>query len=245
MAKKINITAQLNAATTDGILADAGQIFDTKKGKFQEQVNEELEDAVKDIGVSFGNPSEVEVEVEKVDGTSSSVSIPAATTMAAGVMSAEDKVKLDESVAVANKASKDVAAQKATIDSLEEQLANIGDVGVASAAKDVTFTTGTSGLTQVNVQGALTELAGKVSSTVKDVRVRWNENGEVVIDSEEEGGDINSATIPAASQSADGVMSKEDKKKLDEIAESIVQEPGDSETLVMSQKAITDLYNKG
>lgn len=48
MAKKINITAQLNAATTDGILADAGQIFDTKKGKFQEQVNEEFEDALEE-----------------------------------------------------------------------------------------------------------------------------------------------------------------------------------------------------
>lgn len=48
MAKKINITAQLNAATTDGILADAGQIFDTKKGKFQEQVNEEFENALEE-----------------------------------------------------------------------------------------------------------------------------------------------------------------------------------------------------
>lgn len=48
MAKKINITAQLNAATTDGILADAGQIFDAKKGKFQEQVNEEFENALEE-----------------------------------------------------------------------------------------------------------------------------------------------------------------------------------------------------
>ena len=48
MAKKINITAQLNAATTDGILADAGQIFDAKKGKFQEQVNEEFEGALEE-----------------------------------------------------------------------------------------------------------------------------------------------------------------------------------------------------
>lgn len=48
MAKKINITAQLNAATTEGILADAGQIFDAKKGKFQEQVNEEFEDALEE-----------------------------------------------------------------------------------------------------------------------------------------------------------------------------------------------------
>lgn len=117
---------------------------------------------------------------------------------------------------IANQASRDVAAQKATIDSLEEQIANIGEVGAASAAKDVIFTTGASGLTQTNVQGALTELAGKVSSTVKDVSVRWNEFGEVVIDSEEEGGDINSVTIPQASQIADGMMSKGDKVKFDE-----------------------------
>ena len=48
MAKKINITAQLNAATTDGILADAGQIFDAKKGKFQEQVNQEFDEALEE-----------------------------------------------------------------------------------------------------------------------------------------------------------------------------------------------------
>lgn len=48
MAKKINITAQLNAATTEGILADAGQIFDAKKGKFQAQLNEEFEDALEE-----------------------------------------------------------------------------------------------------------------------------------------------------------------------------------------------------
>lgn len=134
-----------------------------------------------------------------------------------------------EALEIANQASRDVAAQKATIDSLEEQIANIGEVGAASAAKDVIFTTGASGLTQTNVQGALTELAGKVSSTIKDVSVRWNEFGEVVIDSEEEGGGINSVTIPQASQIADGVMSKSDKVKFDEsvaMATPLTREDG-------------------
>ena len=43
MAKKINIAAELNAATVDGKLADASQIYDSKKGKFQEKFNEEIE----------------------------------------------------------------------------------------------------------------------------------------------------------------------------------------------------------
>lgn len=63
MAKKINITAQLNAATTDGILADAGQIFDTKKGKFQEQVNEEFEDALEEAITS----EETDMVVESIE----------------------------------------------------------------------------------------------------------------------------------------------------------------------------------
>jgi hypothetical protein len=63
MAKKINITAQLNAATTDGILADAGQIFDAKKGKFQEQVNEEFEDALEEAITS----EETDMVVESIE----------------------------------------------------------------------------------------------------------------------------------------------------------------------------------
>lgn len=51
-------------------------------------------DAVNDVGVSLGKSNEVGVLIGKGDGTQSAVSIPAASTTAAGVMSAEDKQKL-------------------------------------------------------------------------------------------------------------------------------------------------------
>lgn len=40
---KIDITARLNAASVDGILASANQIYDENKGKFQTAVNEDLD----------------------------------------------------------------------------------------------------------------------------------------------------------------------------------------------------------
>lgn len=43
MAKKIDIAGQLNSAAADNKLADASQIYDSKKGKFQEKFNEEIE----------------------------------------------------------------------------------------------------------------------------------------------------------------------------------------------------------
>lgn len=45
---KIDITAQLNAASVDGILASANQIYDEKKGKFQTAVNEDLDKRLKE-----------------------------------------------------------------------------------------------------------------------------------------------------------------------------------------------------
>lgn len=46
MAKKIDIAGQLNSAAADNKLADASQIYDSKKGKFQEKFNEDIENKV-------------------------------------------------------------------------------------------------------------------------------------------------------------------------------------------------------
>lgn len=127
-----------------------------------------------------------------------------------------------EALAKANQASRDVANQQATIDSIEEQLANIGEVGAASAAKDVTFVTGNTGLTKTNVQGAIEEVVEKVSPSVKDVGVRWNEQGNLVLESETNGGDFDAVALPSADSSHDGVLSKEDKATLDSLSENAV-----------------------
>lgn len=125
-------------------------------------------------------------------------------------------------LAIANKASQDVSNQQATIESIEEQLANIGDAGAASAAKDVIFTTGTTGLTKTNVQGAIEEVMAKVSPSIKDVGVRWNEQYNLVIETETNSGDFDTIILPSASSSSDGVLSKEDKATLDSLSENAV-----------------------
>lgn len=60
-----------------------------------------LYDSIHSVGVNFGFADEVRIWSEKNNGEVNSESIPAASQYAAGVMSKEDKVKLDESVAMA------------------------------------------------------------------------------------------------------------------------------------------------
>lgn len=71
-----------------------------------------------------------------------------------------------EAKTLAEQANQNVALQQGAIDSLEEQLANIGETGVATSAEQVTFKVGTTGLTKVNVQGALEEVAGKLTTAL-------------------------------------------------------------------------------
>ena len=63
MAKKINITAQLNAATTDGILASATQIYDEQAGKFQKEINAELKEGLEEAITS----EETDMVVESIE----------------------------------------------------------------------------------------------------------------------------------------------------------------------------------
>lgn len=66
----------------------------------------------------------------------------------------------------------------------------------------------------------LTELREEVADSVSSVGVNFGFADEVRIWSEKNNGEVKSESIPAASQYAAGVMSKEDKKKLDSIIPS-------------------------
>lgn len=63
----------------------------------------------------------------------------------------------------------------------------------------------------------LTELREEVADSVSSVGVNFGFSDEVKIWHEKNNGEVRSESIPAASQYAAGVMSKEDKKKLDSI----------------------------
>lgn len=60
----------------------------TEGGTTQEAINVELRKGIKSIGVQYGSESEIVLETEKLNGNEGTVSIPSATSQAAGAMSA-------------------------------------------------------------------------------------------------------------------------------------------------------------
>lgn len=111
--------------------------------------------------------------------------IPKATTSTPGIMSKDDKEKLDklspetyitkeelgdisttaqEAKQIAEQASHDVEAQESTIADIQETIENIFAEGVATNAASVTYNSAGGSLTSTNVQNALTEVAGRLDS---------------------------------------------------------------------------------
>lgn len=65
MAKKINITAQLNAATVEGVVASAEQIKDEGRNKFQSEINTDLEGRLKqEASVRNGQVKNVQANLD-------------------------------------------------------------------------------------------------------------------------------------------------------------------------------------
>lgn len=129
-------------------------------------------------------------------------SIPKATTSTPGIMSKDDKDKLDklspetyltkeelgdigttaqEAKNIAEQASRDVAAQESTIADIQETIENISAGGGATNAASVTYNSAGGSLTSTNVQNALTEVAGRLDGldTANSEAVKDSEISEV------------------------------------------------------------------
>lgn len=149
-----------------------------------------LESATNTLTKTQTSAVEVDINLENdLTGNGSDITIDAATTSVAGVMSAADKTKLDGVEANAK----------------DDQ-----------TAAEVSYDNSTSALTATNVRDAIDELEQEIDALdaeTNDLSITHNA-GDVDI-AIENGADI---TIDAATTSLSGVMSGADKTKLDGIA---------------------------
>jgi hypothetical protein len=160
------------------------------------------------------------VTVESDTGTDAV--LPVATTSLAGVLSASDKTKLDgiESGATADQTGAEmVSAIDTELGSTDWRTGG----GGASAAEDVTYDNGTSGLAAEDVQAAIDEIVAELGGVTN---LTFSRNGTTVTVESDTGTD---AVLPAATTSLAGVMSGADKTKLDGIASGAQVNPSGSE----------------
>lgn len=116
---------------------------------------------------------------------------------------------------------KDIELLQTRSTQMEQTINNIAATGGASVANTVAYTNTTSGLESVNAQGAIDELAAKNKS--QDATISAKANAE---------------DVSSQMQTEQERVNIEFAKKFDK--ESILQESGDAEDKVMSQKAVSD-----
>ena len=115
---------------------------------------------------------------------------------------------------------KDIELLQTRSTQMEQTINNIAATGGASVANTVAYTNTTSGLESVNAQGAIDELAAKNKS--QDATISKKANAE---------------DVSSQMQTEQERVNAEFAKKFDK--ESILQESGDAEDKVMSQKAVS------
>ena len=115
---------------------------------------------------------------------------------------------------------KDIELLQTRSTQMEQTINNIAATGGASVANTVAYTNTTSGLESVNAQGAIDELAAK--NKLQDATISAKANAE---------------DVSSQMQTEQERVNTEFAKKFDK--ESILQESGDAEDKVMSQKAVS------
>lgn len=116
---------------------------------------------------------------------------------------------------------KDIELLQTRSTQMEQTINNIAATGGASVANTVAYTNTTSGLESVNAQGAIDELAAK--NKLQDATISAKANTE---------------DVTTQMQTEQERVNAEFAKKFDK--ESIMQDSGDAEDKVMSQKAVSD-----
>ena len=119
---------------------------------------------------------------------------------------------------------KDIELLQTRSTQMEQTINNIAATGGASVANTVAYTNTTSGLESVNAQGAIDELAAK--NKLQDATISAK---------------ANAADVTSQMQTEQERVNTEFAKKFDK--ESILQESGDAEDKVMSQKAVSTKLN--
>ena len=142
---------------------------------------------------------------------------------------------------------KDIELLQTRSTQMEQTINNIAVTGGASVANTVAYVNTTSGLKSVNAQGAIDELAAKDKSQDATILAKAEKSDvqAAVLELKEKDSAI-SAEIAKKANSADvsTQMQTEQTRVNDELAkkfnsENIVQEPGESEDKIMSQKAVS------
>lgn len=141
---------------------------------------------------------------------------------------------------------KDIELLQTRSTQMEQTINNIAATGGASVANTVAYTNTTSGLESVNVQGAIDELAAKnktqdatISANVSEVASKLSEESERV--NGELAKKANTEDVTTQMQTEQERVNAEFAKKFDK--ESILQDSGDAEDKVMSQKAVSTIFN--
>jgi len=148
----------------------------------------------------------------------------AATTSAAGLMSASDKSKLDAIASGATETTVDTALSSTSTNPVQNKVVNS-----ALAGKQATLTAGdniTISGTTISAKDTVYTLPAATSSALGGVKVGYTASGKnypVKLDSSNNAyvnvpWTDNNTTYSAATQSAAGLMSASDKKKLDGVA---------------------------
>lgn len=145
-----------------------------------------------------------------------------------GKLGAAKQIFLEGDTTSLQKAHEDNQAHLGTLDNrstqIEESLKNIAATGGASDANAVFYDHKASGLTAINVKGALDELA--INDRHQDIEISKK---------------ANSADVTSQIQIEQNRVNTELSKKFDKT--SVVQELGESEDEVVSQKVVSTRFN--
>lgn len=141
---------------------------------------------------------------------------------------------------------KDIELLQTRSTQMEQTINNIAATGGASVANTVAYTNTTSGLESVNAQGAIDELAAKnkaqdatISANASEVETKFTEESERV--NGELAKKANAEDVTTQIQTEQERVNAEFAKKFDK--ESILQESGDAEDKVMSQKSVSAKFS--
>lgn len=179
---------------TDATLQSASTIRAglMSKAKFDEVEANNSKVSNVSTDLSIGTVTGTTVDVNSSDGTNAT--IPQATITEAGLMSAADKVILD----------------------------NITDTDDQTAT-EVTYSNATSGLTATDVQAAIDEVELRVDTNdakVSNVTTNLGTANNTATNIDVTSSDGTEATLPSATPSLAGLMSATDKTKLDGISDT-------------------------
>ena len=143
---------------------------------------------------------------------------------------------------------KDIELLQTRSTQMEQTINNIAATGGASVANTVAYTNTTSGLESVNAQGAIDELAAKNKSQDATISAKAEKSDVQAAVSELKEKDsalsieiakkANAEDVSTQMQTEQERVNAEFAKKFDN--ESILQESGEAEDKVMSQKAVSD-----